>query len=115
MPEDGGQAVVDLIASTSQQLLLKQFKLESSAVLEAHRRGVEVRARLNPHTLGGDRWIDAAFSQLEATGIAVSWTSDAFSVTHEKSMVFDRESALISTFNLSDKYFTQTRDYGVLT
>jgi len=119
MPEDGGQAVVDLIASTSQQLLLKQFKLESPAVLdallEAHRRGVEVRARLNPHTSGGDRWNDAAFSQLKATGIAVSWTSDVFPVTHEKSMVFDRESALISTFNLSDKYFTQTRDYGVLT
>lgn len=119
MPEDGGQAVVDLIASTRQQLLLKQFKLESPAVLdallEAHRRGVEVRAMLNPHTSGGDRWNDAAFSQLEATGIAVSWTSDAFPVTHEKSMVFDRESALISTFNLSDKYFTQTRDYGVLT
>jgi cardiolipin synthase len=119
MPEDGGQAVVDLIASTSKQLLLKQFKLESPAVLdallEAHRRGVEVRAMLNPHTSGGDRWNDAAFSQLEATGIAVSWTSDAFPVTHEKSMVFDRESALISTFNLSDKYFTQTRDYGVLT
>ncbi|MFN4866812.1 MAG: phospholipase D-like domain-containing protein [Cyanobium sp.] len=85
------------------------------ALLEAHRRGVEVRAMLNPHTSGGDRWNDAAFSQLEATGIAVSWTSDAFPVTHEKSMVFDRESALISTFNLSDKYFTQTRDYGVLT
>ena len=119
MPEDGGQAVVDLIASTSKQLLLKQFKLESPAVLDAlldaHRRGVEVRAMLNPHTSGGDRWNDAAFSQLEATGIAVSWTSDAFPVTHEKSMVLDRESALISTFNLSDKYFTQTRDYGVLT
>ncbi|MFM7514075.1 MAG: phospholipase D-like domain-containing protein [Cyanobium sp.] len=99
--------------------MLKQFKLESPAVLdallEAHGRGVEVRAMLNPHTSGGDRWNDAAFSQLEATGIAVSWTSDAFPVTHEKSMVFDRESALISTFNLSDKYFTQTRDYGVLT
>ena len=119
MPEDGGQAVVDLIASTSKQLLLKQFKLESPAVLDAlldaHRRGVEVRAMLNPYTSGGDRWNDAAFSQLEAAGIAVSWTSDAFPVTHEKSMVFDRESALISTFNLSDKYFTQTRDYGVLT
>ena len=119
MPEDGGQAVVDLIASTRQQLLLKQFKLESPAVLDAlldaHRRGVEVRAMLNPYTSGGDRWNDAAFSQLEAAGIAVSWTSDAFPVTHEKSMVFDRESALISTFNLSDKYFTQTRDYGVLT
>jgi cardiolipin synthase len=118
MPDDGGQAVVELIAATSQQLLLKQFKLESPAVMEAilaaHGRGVEVRAMLNPHTSGGDRWNDAAFERLAAAGVAVSWTSDAFPVTHEKSMVFDRESALICTFNLSDKYFTQTRDYGVL-
>jgi cardiolipin synthase A/B len=119
MPDDGGQAVVDLIASTRQQLLLKQFKLESPAVLDAllkaHGRGVEVRAMLNPHTSGGDRWNDAAFDRLGEAGIAVSWSSEAFPVTHEKSMVFDRESALIATFNLSDKYFTQTRDYGVLT
>jgi cardiolipin synthase len=119
MPDDGGQAVVDLIAATGQELLLKQFKLESAAVLEslleAHRRGVLVRVMLNPHTSGGDRWNDDAFSKLEAAGIAVSWTSEAFPVTHEKSMVFDRQSALISTFNLADKYFTQTRDYGVLT
>jgi phosphatidylserine/phosphatidylglycerophosphate/cardiolipin synthase-like enzyme len=119
MPEDGCQAVVDLIAATRQQLLLKQFKLESAAIVEAllqaRGRGVEVRAMLNPHTSGGDRWNDAAFAALEAGGIAVGWTSDAFPVTHEKSMVFDRETALISSFNLADKYFTQTRDYGVLT
>ena len=118
MPDDGGQAVVELIAATRQQLLLKQFKLESPAVMEAilaaHGRGVEVRAMLNPHTSGGDRWNDAAFERLAAAGVAVSWTSDAFPVTHQKSMVFDRESALICTFNLSDRYFTQTRDYGVL-
>lgn len=118
MPDDGGQAVVELIAGTRSQLLLKQFKLESPAVLEAllaaHGRGVVVRAMLNPHTSGGDRWNDSAFSQLEAAGVAVSWTSDAFPVTHEKSMVFDRQAALISTFNLCEKYFTQTRDYGVV-
>jgi cardiolipin synthase A/B len=119
MPDDGGQAIVELIEATQQELLLKQFKLESPAILEsllrAQRRGVQLRVMLNPHTSGGDRWNDAAYGHLEAGGIAVSWTSDAFPVTHEKSMVFDRESALISTFNLADKYFTQTRDYGVLT
>jgi phosphatidylserine/phosphatidylglycerophosphate/cardiolipin synthase-like enzyme len=29
-------------------------------------------------------------------------------------MLVDGETALISTFNLADKYFTETRDYGVL-
>ncbi|MDA0291736.1 MAG: phospholipase D-like domain-containing protein, partial [Cyanobacteria bacterium] len=98
---------------------LKQFKLESEAVeaalLQAQARGVLVRVMLNPHTSGGDRWNDAAFERLKAAGIHVAWTSDSFPVTHEKSIVVDNTAALISTFNLSDKYFTETRDYGVIT
>jgi phosphatidylserine/phosphatidylglycerophosphate/cardiolipin synthase-like enzyme len=70
---------------------------------------------LNPHTSGGDRWNDVAFERLKASGIDVAWTSECFPVTHEKSIVVDNTAALISTFNLSDKYFTETRDYGVIT
>ncbi|MFM7313488.1 MAG: phospholipase D-like domain-containing protein, partial [Cyanobium sp.] len=47
-------------------------------------------------------------------GVQVAWTHEAFPVTHEKSIVIDREQALIATFNLADKYFTQTRDYAVI-
>jgi phosphatidylserine/phosphatidylglycerophosphate/cardiolipin synthase-like enzyme len=61
---------------------------------------------LNPHTSGGDRWNDSAFERLQAAGVDVAWTSDRFPVTHEKSMVIDRKEVLISTFNLSNKYFT---------
>ena len=118
MPDDGAAAVVALIDDARQQLLLKQFKLQSEVVMEALRRaagrGVEVRVMLNPHTSGGDRWNDQAFAQLESWGIAVAWSHEAFPVTHEKSMVIDRDAALISTFNLADKYFSETRDYGVV-
>ena len=59
MPDDGVQRVVDFIASAQRELRLKQFKLQSSAVLEAlrqaHGRGVQLRVMLNPHTSGGDR------------------------------------------------------------
>jgi len=119
MPDDGVDAVVALIETASEQLLLKQFKLQSVAVeealLRARERGVEVRVMLNPHTSGGDRWNDEAFERLQGWGIATAWTSEAFPVTHEKSMVVDRHIALVATFNLADKYFTETRDYGVLT
>ena len=118
MPDDGAAAVVELIDQAREQLLLKQFKLQSEAVedalLRAHQRGVAIRVMLNPHTSGGDRWNDEAYARLQAHGMAVSWTSEAFPVTHEKSMVIDRSHVLIATFNLADKYFTQTRDYGVL-
>ena len=118
MPDDGGDAVVALIDQACEQLLIKQFKLQSEAVeqalLRAHQRGVRVRVMLNPHTSGGDRWNDEAYALLESWGIAVAWTSEAFPVTHEKSMVIDGHAALIATFNFADKYFSQTRDYGVI-
>jgi phosphatidylserine/phosphatidylglycerophosphate/cardiolipin synthase-like enzyme len=118
MPDDGVDAILSLIDQARAELLLKQFKLQSEAVLEALRRakqrGVEVRVMLNPHTSGGERCNDETFARLQGWGVATAWTSEAFPVTHEKSMVIDREAALISTFNLADKYFTETRDYGVL-
>jgi cardiolipin synthase A/B len=36
-------------------------------------------------------------------------------VTHEKSIVVDEQAALVATFNLMEKYFTLTRDYGIIT
>ena len=119
MPDDGVAAVIELIDQARTELRLKQFKLQSEpieqALLRAHQRGVRVRVMLNPHTSGGDRWNDDAYALLQGWGIDVAWTSEAFPVTHEKSIVIDQESALIASFNLSDKYFTLTREYGVLT
>jgi cardiolipin synthase len=118
MPDDGAEAVVALIDQAHSELLLKQFKLQSDVVMQALRRarerGVDVRVMLNPHTSGGDRWNDDTFALLQGWGITTAWTSESFPVTHEKSMLVDGETALISTFNLADKYFTETRDYGVL-
>jgi phosphatidylserine/phosphatidylglycerophosphate/cardiolipin synthase-like enzyme len=118
MPDDGAEAVVALMDQAHSELLLKQFKLQSDVVMQALRRarerGVDVRVMLNPHTSGGDRWNDDTFAQLQGWGITTAWTSESFPVTHEKSMLVDGETALISTFNLADKYFTETRDYGVL-
>ena len=36
-------------------------------------------------------------------------------MTHEKSIVVDEKAALVATFNLIEKYFTLTRDYGIIT
>jgi cardiolipin synthase A/B len=118
MPEDGVEAVAELIDSARHQLLLKQFKVQSprleEALCHAHRRGVQVRVMLNPRTSAGARWNDEAFARFQHWGLQVAWTHEAFPVTHEKSMVIDGHSALIATFNLANKYFEQTRDYAVL-
>jgi phosphatidylserine/phosphatidylglycerophosphate/cardiolipin synthase-like enzyme len=118
-PDDGIEPVRELVDGARQSLHVKQFTLTEPSLLEAlvraHRRGVRVRVMLNPHRSSGDRANDESFAGLQRAGVPVEWTSPDFAVTHEKSLVVDARRALVSTFNLAEKYFTQTRDYGIVT
>jgi len=117
-PEDGPHPVIGLIAAARHSILIKQFSFDHpevlDAVIAAHRNGRDVRVMLNPHRSSGDRANDATEAALRAEGVAVAWSSPRFAVTHEKSTVIDDTHALIATFNLSEKYFSLTRDYGLV-
>lgn len=118
-PDDGLAPVRDFIAGATTTLLIKQFTFTEQvlidAVLERHRAGVDVRVMLNPQRSSGSRANDDTFAQLDHAGVSVHWASSKFYVTHEKSIVVDGAAALVATFNLCEKYFTRTRDYGVIT
>ncbi len=117
-PEDGVEPVHALIDGARASIKVKMFAFTSpvlmNALVSAKDRGLEVRVMLNPARSSGSRANDEAYEKLRAAGVAVLWTNPKFAVTHEKSMVVDRATALIATFNFSDKYFTHTRDYGVV-
>jgi len=118
-PDDGMEPVREFIESARSSLLIKQFTFTEDsfvqAVIDRKRAGVDVRVMLNAQRSGGDRANDDTYDRFQAAGITVQWSSPKFYVTHEKSMVADGESALIATFNLCPKYFSLTRDYGVIT
>ncbi len=118
-PDDGLDPVLDFIASAQKSLLIKQFTFTEQcfidAVIDRKNAGVDVRVMLNAKRSGGDRANDDTFEQFVNAGIAVQWSSPKFYVTHEKSIVVDGEAALVATFNMCLKYFTATRDYGVIT
>jgi phosphatidylserine/phosphatidylglycerophosphate/cardiolipin synthase-like enzyme len=118
-PGDGVLPLLELIRGAERSVAIKQFTFTHPALLEAaiaaHRSGREVRVMLNPHRSSGDRANDAAFAMLGQAGVAVQWSNPKFAVTHEKSMVIDDRLAMIATFNFCEKYFTQTRDYGLVT
>ncbi|MDD5200321.1 MAG: phospholipase D-like domain-containing protein [Terrimicrobiaceae bacterium] len=117
-PDDGTAPVIELINSARRSLYLKQFTFTEPAIQQAvlarAKAGVDVRVMLNPARSSGSRANDDAFALFEAAGVPVRWASPHFAVTHEKSTVVDEATALIATFNLCEKYFTQTRDYGVI-
>src|SRR5512144_1107941 len=114
-PDEGTAPAVELIEGARKSLRVKQFTLTDSAIMSAfmraHERGVDVRIMLNPHRSSGDRANDESFKALKHAGLKIEWSNPAFAVTHEKSIVIDDRIALIATFNLATKYFTETRDY----
>jgi cardiolipin synthase A/B len=117
-PDDGVTPVREFIRTAQQSLLIKQFTFTEpsliQAVIDRKNAGVAVRVMLNSKRSGGDRANDEAFETLQKAGINVRWANPKFYVTHEKSIVIDNRVALIATFNLCEKYFTLTRDYGVI-
>jgi phosphatidylserine/phosphatidylglycerophosphate/cardiolipin synthase-like enzyme len=118
-PDDGMQPVQEFIQSAESSLLVKQFTFTEEsfiqAVIDRKNAGVDVRVMLNPKRSGGDRVNDETFEKFKDTDVSVQWSSPKFYVTHEKSMVVDRKAALVATFNLTEKYFSLTRDYGIIT
>lgn len=117
-PDDGTAPVLDFIRLAQTSLLIKQFTFTEpeimQAVVERKQAGVAVRIMLNPKRSGGDRANDATFDFFQKAGVDIQWSNPKFYVTHEKSIVVDGRAALIATFNLCPKYFTLTRDYGVI-
>lgn len=118
-PDDGVAPVRDFINAAKKSLLIKQFTFSEASLLQAvvdrKNAGVDVRIMLNPKRSGGDRANDATYDFFKEHGVNIQWANPKFYVTHEKSIVIDGEAALIATFNLCTKYFTQTRDYGIVT
>lgn len=118
-PDDGVPPVAEFISSARSRLLIKQFTFTEPTLIDAtidrSRAGVEVRVMLNAKRSGGDRANDDTYDQLRSVGIDVQWASPKFYVTHEKSIVVDDTAAMIATYNLMTKYFTLTRDYGIIT
>lgn len=118
-PDEGPAPVREFISSAKKTLRIKQFSFTEpsliEAVIERHKAGVEVKVMLNPQRSSGSRANDETLKQFQDAGIAAQWTNPKFYVSHEKSIVVDDTAALIATFNLCEKYFTQTRDYGMIT
>ncbi len=118
-PDDGVAPVREFINTAKKSLLIKQFTYSEPSLLQAvvdrKNAGVDVRIMLNPKRSGGDRANDDTYDFFKKNGVNIQWANPKFYVTHEKSIVVDGQSALIATFNLCVKYFTQTRDYGIVT
>jgi phosphatidylserine/phosphatidylglycerophosphate/cardiolipin synthase-like enzyme len=118
-PDAGRQPVLDVINGAQQKITLTIYELSDpqivSALLAAHSRGVDVSVLYNLYSFTKTDPNAATISQLQQAGIAVKPASQAFTVTHQKTLVADGTTAVIMSFNLQASYFATSRDFGYVT
>ena len=119
LPDDSAKPILAAIARASKSLRVKMFVFSDpallAAVIAARRRGVKVQVMLNPARKSGEEDNEATRKTLADAGVDVTDGNPEFSLTHEKSMVVDDETAVIKSLNWATKNLTATRDYAVAT
>ncbi len=113
-PAADHQPFIDAIDGAKTSIDLAMFHLTDTSIVaaltRATARNVAVRVILDGSSLKTPKYANAA----KALGGAVRGSSPAFSITHEKAMVVDRQVAFITAINLTRDVAT-TRDLGVIT
>jgi phosphatidylserine/phosphatidylglycerophosphate/cardiolipin synthase-like enzyme len=118
-PDQGTTPILTLIknATNSIDLVMYEFKdkVIADALIAAEKRGVKVRVLINQGYYGKEEKMnEPAYAYLKSQGVAVEWTPKTFALTHQKTLIVDKNKALIMTFNLVPKYYATGRDFGVL-
>jgi phosphatidylserine/phosphatidylglycerophosphate/cardiolipin synthase-like enzyme len=119
LPDDSAKPILDAIAGAKKTIRIKMFVFSDpsllKAVLDAHKRGVDVRIMLNPARRDGKEENGACRATFLNAGIKVIDSNPAFDLTHEKSMVIDDSTAFVQSLNWETENLTTTRDYAVVT
>jgi phosphatidylserine/phosphatidylglycerophosphate/cardiolipin synthase-like enzyme len=56
----------------------------------------------------------AAYQFLSSRGVDVVWSSGRYFATHEKAFVIDRQTLVVMSLNLTDRYYATSRDAAVV-
>jgi phosphatidylserine/phosphatidylglycerophosphate/cardiolipin synthase-like enzyme len=118
-PEQSTAPILALIknSTTSIDLVMYEFKDKAiaDALIEAEKRGVAVRVLINQGYYGKEEKVnEAAYVYLKSNGVPVNWTPNYFGLTHQKTLIVDKNKAFIMTFNFTPQYYSSSRDFGLL-
>jgi len=121
-PDDGRTLVLNILNAARKSIDLTIYELSDSEILSALKaaqgRKVAVRVIYNWYSFPVDtqqREIMPVIQQLKAAGILCQPAPAKFEVTHEKAFVIDDSTGIVMSFNLTSEYFSDTRDFGIVT
>ncbi len=118
-PKEGIVPILASIKKATKSIDVVMYELEDEDIEKelaaAAGRGVSVRVILNGGLYGkGSKANQPAFSYFQAHHIPVKWSPAYFSLTHQKTIILDAQTAVLLTFNLTPKYYALSRDFAVI-
>src|SRR5678809_736171 len=100
-PDDTAKMIIETILEAKKSLRIKMFVFSDPeliyAVIDAHKRGLDVKVMLNPARRSGEEENESTRRLFEQAGVNVKDTNPFFGLTHEKSMVVDDRLAFIKS------------------
>jgi phosphatidylserine/phosphatidylglycerophosphate/cardiolipin synthase-like enzyme len=109
-----GAQLVSAINAAHTSVYMTMYEIDDSAVINAlvarKQAGLDVQAILDGSTMNKS-FNTSAYNTLHNAGIAVVWSSTAFTYTHEKTVMIDGTSAWIMTMNANVSSPTSNREY----
>jgi polyphosphate kinase len=114
LPDQGETAIYNFINSATSSVDVTMYELRDTTVVNdlvnREKAGVNVRVILD----GAQKSVNGtAFSALQAGGVGVTYSSTAFTFTHQKTITVDNDESFISTGNLDTMFYSTSRDYGI--
>lgn len=84
-----------------------------AALIAAKNKNLQVILEKNPYKANDEN--SAAIDLLQHNKILLYWPNPHFKLTHQKTFIFDHNTALIMTFNLTHSTFQKERNFALLT
>jgi phosphatidylserine/phosphatidylglycerophosphate/cardiolipin synthase-like enzyme len=118
LPDQGESAIYNFINSAHSSIDTAMYELRDTTVendlIAREKAGVTVRMILDGVQTSVN---SAAYSALQASSVGVTYSSSAFTYTHQKTITVDNDESYISTGNLDttyySTYYSTSRNYGV--
>lgn len=115
-PNQGMGTIYSLMSSPQHTLDMTMYELsdpQAVDILEADaRRGVVVRVLLDSDYESS--YNQSAFNSLSSNGVQVRW-APAGTIFHQKTITVDGRTSAIMTLNLTNAYYSTSRDFAVVT
>jgi cardiolipin synthase len=117
-PDQGPSPLLSAIANAHTSIDLVMYGLTDKrflqALAQAKNKRKNIHILLEPHPYHAENENTAAIHFLQQAHIALQWPSAQFKLLHQKTFLFDQQSALIMTFNLTYAAFKKERNFALL-